>query len=193
MSICIFYNSRKFCLQEDIDINEDRDIWGVFSGFLHSNEGHFLLPCKEPDNCLRRIKKKLIHHRGAGGIVINSEGHLLMIERFGKFDLPKGHIEKNEEKSEAAIREVTEECGIQPSSVEKELPPSYHIFKKADQFVLKEVFWFLMYYHDNEKPLPQVSEQIISADWYTKKAVRKNRDNTYDNLKVYLDYFLTNY
>ena len=45
----------------------------------------------------------------SGGIVQNSSKELLFIERLGKWDLPKGKIEKNETPAEAAIREVEEE------------------------------------------------------------------------------------
>ena len=47
----------------------------------------------------------------AGGVVKNPADELLFILRLGKWDLPKGKIEKGEKIKEAALREVEEECG----------------------------------------------------------------------------------
>jgi 8-oxo-dGTP pyrophosphatase MutT (NUDIX family) len=41
-----------------------------------------------------------------------------MILRLGKWDLPKGKMEKNEEPMICAIREVEEECGIKAKIIE---------------------------------------------------------------------------
>jgi ADP-ribose pyrophosphatase len=48
----------------------------------------------------------------AGGVVSNKNGEILFIRRMGKWDLPKGKIEKGESLEQAAIREVEEETGI---------------------------------------------------------------------------------
>ena len=47
----------------------------------------------------------------AGGLVRHTSGRFLFIEKKGKLDLPKGHIEPGEEAEACAIREVSEECG----------------------------------------------------------------------------------
>ena len=48
----------------------------------------------------------------AGGIVQNEHREVLFIFRKGKWDLPKGKMEKAERPEVAAIREVEEECGV---------------------------------------------------------------------------------
>ncbi|MCK7539117.1 MAG: NUDIX domain-containing protein [Marinilabiliales bacterium] len=48
----------------------------------------------------------------AGGLVGHPSGKYLFIMRYGRWDLPKGHIEKGETPEECALREVTEECNI---------------------------------------------------------------------------------
>ena len=48
----------------------------------------------------------------AGGLVTNENNELLMIFRRGKWDLPKGKLDKGETIEECAIREVEEETGI---------------------------------------------------------------------------------
>ncbi len=47
----------------------------------------------------------------AGGLVRHTSGKYLFIEKKGRLDLPKGHIEKGEEPDACALREVSEECG----------------------------------------------------------------------------------
>lgn len=51
---------------------------------------------------------------GAGGVVINDAGDVLLIRhRNGSWVFPKGHIEAGESKVDAAVREVEEEAGVQ--------------------------------------------------------------------------------
>jgi diadenosine hexaphosphate hydrolase (ATP-forming) len=50
---------------------------------------------------------------GAGGVVINGAGRVLMIRhKNGTWVFPKGHIEAGESKVDAAVREVEEEAGV---------------------------------------------------------------------------------
>jgi hypothetical protein len=55
------------------------------------------------------------HSLGAGGLVQNSQGEILVIRERGAttYKLPGGHIELGEKIEEAVIREVLEETGIQ--------------------------------------------------------------------------------
>ena len=53
-----------------------------------------------------------IHIEAAGGLVVNAAGKLLVIERLGVWDLPKGKLESGETAQVAALREIEEECGI---------------------------------------------------------------------------------
>ena len=64
----------------------------------------------------------------AGGLVKHKSGRYLFIEKKGKLDLPKGHIEPGEEANVCAIREVNEECGITGHTIIKPLTPSYHTY-----------------------------------------------------------------
>jgi diadenosine hexaphosphate hydrolase (ATP-forming) len=51
---------------------------------------------------------------GAGGVVVNDAGAVLLIRhRNGSWVFPKGHIEAGESKVDAAVREVEEEAGVQ--------------------------------------------------------------------------------
>ena len=57
--------------------------------------------------------KKFTIIQAAGGLVLNEKNKLLMIFRRGKWDLPKGKLDKGETLEDCAVREVEEETGLQ--------------------------------------------------------------------------------
>ncbi len=115
----------------------------------------------------------------AGGIVVNDKDCLLMIFRNGKWDLPKGKIEKGEEPDTAAIREVFEECGVSGLSLKKQLNTTFHTYTYKDEKILKKTFWFLMNTSDSNKLIPQLEEGITEARWLTRGQVKEAMRNTY--------------
>jgi 8-oxo-dGTP pyrophosphatase MutT (NUDIX family) len=101
----------------------------------------------------------------AGGLVSHTSGKYLFIERRGKWDLPKGHIEKGEAPEECALREVHEECGISGHSIIKPLDPSYHTYSWEGISYLKKTNWYLMRYDGEMISEPQESEGITRVEW----------------------------
>jgi 8-oxo-dGTP pyrophosphatase MutT (NUDIX family) len=101
----------------------------------------------------------------AGGLVKHTTGRYLFIEKKGKLDLPKGHIEKGEEPEVCALREVSEECGITGHSIVKSLYPSYHTYSWEGISYLKKTSWFLMNYDGEMIIEPQKSEGITKVEW----------------------------
>jgi 8-oxo-dGTP pyrophosphatase MutT (NUDIX family) len=101
----------------------------------------------------------------AGGLVRHSSGKYLFIEKKGKLDLPKGHIESGEEPESCALREVQEECGITGHSIIKSLQPSYHTYSWEGISYLKKTFWFLMNYEGPMITDPQLDEGITKVEW----------------------------
>ena len=101
----------------------------------------------------------------AGGLIKHSSGRYLFIEKKGKLDLPKGHIEEGEEPEECALREVSEECGIKGHSIVKALSPSYHTYSWEGISYLKKTSWFLMKYDGKMITEPQLSEGITKVEW----------------------------
>ena len=56
---------------------------------------------------------KMIHTESAGGVVVNTEGRVLVVSQYGtSWSLPKGHLEEGETPFEAALREIQEETGV---------------------------------------------------------------------------------
>jgi len=101
----------------------------------------------------------------AGGLVRHSSGKYLFIEKKGKLDLPKGHVEPEEEPETCALREVAEECGISGHRIVKPLEPSYHTYSWEGISYLKKTSWFLMDYDGAMVTEPQVEEGITRVEW----------------------------
>lgn len=102
----------------------------------------------------------------AGGIVFNKEEKILFIHRLGKWDLPKGKIEKDESLENAALREVEEETSLKELILEKFINNTFHTYKERNGArVLKTTYWFKMSYVGDAEPKPQVEEGITKVEW----------------------------
>lgn len=106
--------------------------------------------------------------RSAGGVVVRplaGSWHALLIrDPYGKWSLPKGHIEGGESLREAALREVEEETGIRPEAVGPRIDTVDWIFRKGDETVHKYCTFFLMRSR-NGKAVPQLDEGITECIW----------------------------
>ncbi len=118
----------------------------------------------------------------AGGLVKNKKGEGLFIFRNGKWDLPKGKIEKGEGIKTAAIREVEEECGINELSITKELSPTYHTYLMEEKNILKKTYWFEMFSDDTSPLIPQTEEGITKVKWIALNDLQQVFDNTYESV-----------
>jgi 8-oxo-dGTP pyrophosphatase MutT (NUDIX family) len=118
----------------------------------------------------------------AGGLVMHSSGKYLFIEKKGKLDLPKGHIETGEVPQECALREVSEECGISGHSIIKALAPSYHTYSWEGISYLKKTNWYLMKYDGEMVTKPQTSEGITKVEWLSPDELNKIKDSAWLSL-----------
>ncbi|WP_313101765.1 NUDIX hydrolase [Epilithonimonas sp.] len=127
----------------------------------------------------------------AGGVVINPENKILFIHRLGKWDLPKGKIEKGESREVAAVREVEEECGIFNLELKDFINSTYHIYTERDgKKILKTTYWFEMFYAGNEKPKPQIEEGINEVGWKNDVEIESQiMPSTFQNIKLILTDF----
>lgn len=193
MTIKIFKEEHCFSLRQSAGQIFDKDkLKREFTGFLNNeNPESISFYSPEPQKALEYLMRFVERRQAAGGLVVNQADRLLVIKRFGKSDLPKGHIDPGENKRQTALRETHEECGIKASKIVRELPPSYHLFKiKNRDWILKEVFWFFMRYEGNSVPKPQNSENIIYAGWENKTEIIKKYDSFFPNLRHLIDFYL---
>lgn len=118
----------------------------------------------------------------AGGLVRHVSGKYLFIEKKGKLDLPKGHIEPGEEPEVCAIREVSEECGITGHTIIKALEPSYHTYSWEGISYLKKTSWYLMHYEGEMITEPQINEGITRVEWLSPDELSRIKDNAWLSL-----------
>lgn len=114
------------------------------------------------------ILEHFIHIEAAGGLVINAFGEFLAIERLGRWDLPKGKIESGEGRAEAALREVSEECGLNHLELVGPLPRTWHGYIQSGRQILKTTHWFEMRVFGRPELKAQEEEQITQAVWMDK-------------------------
>lgn len=100
-----------------------------------------------------------------GGVVTNEHDEVLMIYRRGKWDLPKGKLDKGETIDECALREVSEETGLKKLKLGDKICDTYHVYTQKKQSLLKRTAWYKMKGTLNEEPLPQAEENIQEARW----------------------------
>ena len=125
---------------------------------------------------------------GAGGVVKNTEQKILFIRRLGRWDLPKGKIERGETYETAAVREVEEETRLSNVKINHFIMKTYHIYKEREGGkVLKIVHWFDMDYDGSATPIPQVEEGITDVQWLCEEEIiKKVLPNTFRNIQIVL-------
>ena len=132
----------------------------------------------------KKLKAKLKVAKAAGALVYNKRGEVLFIHRNGKWDLPKGGIEKGEKRKAAAEREVEEETGVKGLRIIRKLQKTYHIFRRHNIYRLKITYWFEAH-TDYDGPLQaQAEEGIDKVAWLNPQQVREALQNSYENIKL---------
>jgi len=134
---------------------------------------------KDTRKLLESFKSNFKLIDAAGGVVRNEKGQILVIRRMGKWDLPKGKVEKDEKKKQAALREVREECGINELEILRKLPSTYHTYWHNEKLILKKTRWYEMLHQGNEKLKPQKAEDISEIKWVYPEEIAEVVKDTY--------------
>lgn len=133
---------------------------------------------------IKHLKEKITINKAGGGLVENEKGQVLFIFRNGKWDLPKGGIEKNETIEETSVREVEEETGCKNLKISECLEKTYHIFKRNGEYRLKITHWFAMKTDYQGELHGQLEEGIEKVIWVDKKDIPELLKNSYQNIKL---------
>lgn len=136
---------------------------------------------------LPKLKKAFFKHfkiiEAAGGIVLNEKKEILFIFRRGKWDLPKGKMEKGETEEVCAAREVEEETGVKDLKLKKKIGETYHTYDEFGKHILKISHWFYFTCSGDQKLQPQTEEDISETKWVKTKDIKEPMNNTYENIK----------
>jgi 8-oxo-dGTP pyrophosphatase MutT (NUDIX family) len=108
--------------------------------------------------------------------------------RLGKWDLPKGKLEKNEKFETAAIREVEEECNVQ-AELGNKICTTYHTYTHKNKLVLKKTRWYAMKTHFSGTLIPQTDEGIEKVEWMNEKKQIQALTNTYSSIRYVIEKF----
>ena len=119
----------------------------------------------------------------AGGLVQNEKKELLLIFRRGKWDLPKGKMEKKEKAEDCAIREVKEETGLTEVKLLRPITTTFHTYHEGTHFILKESQWFAMKSTGNQILYPQTEEDITDVKWIPERDIPAYLDKVFPSVR----------
>lgn len=172
-----FARDKKYFFRTDDNLSE------IFSEFLSDVAAlSLMVVCKRPlTKVLRYLLDTFEFRKAAGGVVCNPDDERLMIFRNGRWDLPKGHVEKGETIVWAAMREVEEETGAKNLAADRCIAKTYHIYNMDGRWILKQTAWYDMF-SVAAALTPQTEEGIEKAVWVSKEQMYKNLATSYSSL-----------
>jgi len=188
----LFVNEKPLILTDKLDretdfrffLLESVDIEVLIGQFFANKIQKAYLYHPDTKEMLQVLKRRISYQKAGGGVVFHSDGSLLMIYRDGKWDLPKGGIEKNESIEQTALREVEEETGVGGLVLGPKLQKTYHIFKRNGRYKLKITHWFEMH-TDYRGPFQnQIEEGITEVRWVPPHQWAEALQQSYENIKL---------
>ena len=99
-----------------------------------------------------------------GGVISNPEGKILLIFRRGYWDLPKGKRDPGEKGRQTAVREVTEETGLQELQILGKVGNTFHTYNNKGKRTLKKTKWYAMHTEKTKLTLEH-EEDIERGEW----------------------------
>ena len=146
------------------------------------NIARIYIPAKDTQKMYRRVCSEFKEVNAAGGLVSNRRGDYLLINRYGLWDLPKGHQEEGEDIEVTAMREVSEETGIYKLKLRDLICITDHCYIRNGIWHLKHTWWYDMLYTDPVDLTPQREEDISKAAWVAKSSLPPFLKNTYPSI-----------
>lgn len=131
---------------------------------------------------MKALKRKFVVIMAAGGFIHTDKNDILLIFRRGKWDLPKGKLDENEEMEACAVREVKEETGLLQVQVQAPLEVTYHTYHQDGKHILKESHWYLMRSEKQPDLQPQLEEDIQKCEWVAVEQLATYMENTHASI-----------
>lgn len=140
------------------------------------------IPTEDTEWMYRKLCSEFKEVDAAGGLVSNRRGDYLLINRNGLWDLPKGHREPGEDVETTAVREVSEETGVQELELGSLICVTDHCYFRDGRWHLKHTWWFNMLYTEPVDLTPQREEDISKAAWVAKSSLPPFLKNTFPSI-----------
>lgn len=134
------------------------------------------------------IKSRFSIIKAAGGVVTKGD-KVLFIRRLGKWDLPKGKLEKGESPVDCAVREVEEECSVQVR-VGPPIGKTWHTYTQNRKSILKKTYWYVMENINDREMKPQTEEGIEDVQWLSHQEAKTALVNSYPSMRYLYKRFL---
>lgn len=138
------------------------------------------------ETSMRRLVEQRFRIIEAAGGVVSKGDQILLIHRLGKWDLPKGKVEKGEQKITAAVREIMEECSVQVVPITK-LCSTWHTYTRDRVAMLKETTWYAMACIDDTTMRPQLEEGIDKVSWLSEAELNEVLNNSYTAVRYVIN------
>lgn len=127
------------------------------------------------------------YEKSSGGIVYRKNGNkveVLLLKWLNAknqevYVIPKWHIEDWEVAKDTAVREISEEAGLDTNDLEviKFITKLNYTFTawylENNPVIDKDVYLFLVKYTWNKVPLVQKEERFVWYEWFTLEAIKK--------------------
>ncbi|AMQ56611.1 NUDIX hydrolase [Algoriphagus sanaruensis] len=136
------------------------------------------------------VKSRFLIIKAAGGIVKKGD-KILMIHRLGKWDFPKGKLDKGETPEECAKREVEEECNVKVK-LGPHLYNTWHTYTQNRKSILKKTYWYTMEVVNDAGMKPQAEEGIEDIGWFAEGDAKTALINSYPSMRYLFKQFLKN-
>ena len=155
---------------------------------LFENCNTIVVPSVDITAAYNQFSHPFHYVEAAGGIVRNTEGQILMIRRFNRWDLPKGHIEQGEDSLSAAMREIEEETGVGGLIFDRQLCNTLHSYNVYGRWEIKRTYWYA-FHCSSATAVPQTEEDITEVKWCQSSVVAKNLEDSYPTIReVFYEY-----
>lgn len=137
------------------------------------------------------VKSRFLIIKAAGGVV-SKKDQILLIDRLGKWDFPKGKFDKGETPEQCALREVEEECAIQVK-LGTHICNTWHTYTQNRKSILKKTFWYAMDCVNDREMKPQSEEGIEDIRWFYEGDAKIALINSYPSMRFLFKQYLKNH
>ncbi len=178
----ILSNSEAEYSYTQYDYNESFNWVSFINNIIETDNLKIWVKSDDIDSSWHSLKTEFELILAAGGLVKKNQ-HYLLIYRNGKWDLPKGKLEYNEDLHECALREVREECGVKDLLIERKLITTFHLYSLNGKMVIKETHWYLMSSSYSGLFIPQTCEGIEKVEWKSKNDIPELMKNSFASIQ----------